>query len=110
VNEAGVEVFAGNEPVVDRGVGEEVVDGEPEPVVVGALELVAATDGDELDDPGAAEELVDTGAEVVVGPAEADAAVAAQEQIALAADRTAGAEALQAASTQPMAALWMAEY
>jgi hypothetical protein len=102
VNGAGVDVFAGSEPVVDNGVGEDVA--------VGELELVAAADVDKLDDAGTADELVDTGPEEVVGPADADAAVAAQEQIALAADRTAGAEVPQAESTQPMAALWMAEY
>lgn len=92
-------MFAGSEPVVDRGVGEDVV--------VGALELVAATEGDELEvDPGAAEEEVDTGPEEVVGPT--DAAVATQEQIELAAIKTAPAEAPQAETTQFSAALWMA--
>ena len=93
-------MFAGSEPVVDKGVGEDAV--------VGALELVAAADGDELDvDPGAAEEeLVETGPEEVVGPA--DAAVAAQEQIEFAATRTAPAEAPQAERTQFSAALWIA--
>ncbi len=71
---------------------------------------MAAADDDELDAAGAAEELVDTGSEEVVGPAEADAAVAAQEQTALAAARTASAEAPQPESTHPMAALWIAEY
>jgi len=100
VTGAGVDVFAGSEPVVDKGVGEDVV--------VGALELVAAADGDELDiDPGAAEEeLLETGPEDVI--AAADAAVAAQEQIELAATNTAPAEAPQAESTQVSAALWMA--
>jgi hypothetical protein len=99
-NGTGVDVFAGSEPVVDKGAGEDVV--------FGALELVAVAEGDdELEvDPGAAEEEVDTGPEEVVGLA--DAAVETQEQIELAAIKTAPAEAPQAESTQFSAALWMA--
>lgn len=86
-------------------VGEEVVDGALPLVVDGALELVE--EGNELDELGAAPLLE---ALVVVAATLPDPAVAAQEQIALAAARIDAADAAQDVSTQPSAADWMAEY
>lgn len=85
----------------------------PEPLIAGVelLVVVAAIAGAELVELGAAAEaLVATGLEEVVGPAPAEPALDAQVQIALAAARTDTAVAWQLESTQPWAAELIAAY
>ncbi len=79
----------------------------PVPVAMGLelLVVVAAAAAAELVELGAAAEaLVDTGPEEVVGPAPAEPALDAQVQMAFAATRTDTAVAWQLESTQPWAA------
>jgi hypothetical protein len=85
----------------------------PVPIIVGVelLVVVAAAAGAELVELGAAAEaLVDTGLEEVVGPAPAEPALDTQVQIAFAAARTDTAVAWQLESTQPCAAELIAAY
>jgi hypothetical protein len=85
----------------------------PVPIIVGVelLVVVAAAAGAELVELGAAAEaLVATGLEEVVGPAPAEPALDAQVQIAFAAARTDTAVAWQLESTQPWAAELIAAY
>lgn len=85
----------------------------PDPLIVGVelLVVVAAAAGAELVELGAAAEaLVATELEEVVGPAPAEPAPDAQVQIAFAAARTETAVAWQLESTQPWAAELIAAY
>jgi hypothetical protein len=102
------------DPPVNAGRPELVFCGVvPVPMIVEVelLVVVAAAAGAELVELGAAAEaLVATGVEEVVGPAPAGPALDAQVQIAFAAARTDTAVAWQLESTQPWAAELMAAY
>ena len=101
------------EPPVKGGRPELVFCGMvPVPTIVGVevLVVVATAAGAELVELGAAEALVATGLEEVVGPAPAEPALDAQVQIAFAAARTDTAVAWQLETTQGAAAALIAEY
>ena len=102
------------DPPVKGGRPELVFCGKvPVPTIEGVevLVVVATAAGAELVELGAAaEELVATGLEEVVGPAPAEPALDAQVQIAFAAARTDTAVAWQLETTQGAAAALIAAY